>query len=76
MGVQRRVAASVEMGICRLSHAEELKVWAMVCQVERREGAPQMELGCLWWRIFLAMVCLRMECEVVKLEWVIEDLRL
>ena len=47
----------------------------MVCQVEEsREGAPQMELGCLWWRILLAMVCLEVACEEVKLwvtwEWV------
>ena len=56
-----------------LSLAEELKVLAMVCLVEeRREGAPQMVVGCLWWRIFLAMVCLVEECEVVKLEEVKE----
>ena len=44
----------------------------MFCQEERREGPPQMMVGCLWWRIFLAMVCLRVECEVVKLERVKE----
>ena len=47
----------------------------MVYQEERREGAPQMVVGCLWWRIFLAMVCLKVGCDgkVVKLERVKED---
>ena len=45
---------------------EELRV-ATFCLEERREGAPQVVMGCLWWRIFLAMVCLKVECEEVKL---------
>ena len=37
----------------------------MVCQVEEwREGAPQVVVGCLWWRFFFGVV----EYEVVKLE--------
>ena len=46
-----------------LSHAEEWMELAMVCQEERRvamvcqveewrEGSPQVEVGCLWWRFF------------------------
>ena len=43
----------------------------MVCQVEERSWAPQVELGCLW---RVAMVCLMEECEVVRLEeMVLED---
>ena len=42
---------------------------AMVCQVEERSGAPQMVVGCLWWRILeMAMVCLVEFLEVVRLE--------
>ena len=65
--------------VWRLSLAvewKELVRWevTIVCLVEeRREGAPQMVVGCLWWRIFLAMVCLKVECEVVKLGRVKED---
>ena len=45
----------------------------MVCQVEEwREGAPQVKVGCLWWRIFWAMVCQMVVCEVVRL-WEMED---
>ena len=46
----------------------------MFCQEWGRERAGQMMVGCLWWRIFLAMVCLMMECEEVELsvalDWV------
>ena len=61
---QRRVGigVQVEKGALPISHAEELKELAMVCQEERRE-APQMLMGCLWWSFFLAMVCLRVECK-------------
>ena len=47
---------------------EEWRV-AMVWQVEeRREATPQMEVGCLWWKVFLAMVCLVERWKVAKLE--------
>ena len=38
----------------------------------RREWAPQVEMGCPL-EIFLAMVCLMEECEVVRLEREMED---
>ena len=50
----------------------------MVCQEERKEGAPQMVLGCL---LVVAMVCLeeermamvcQVECLEVELEKVME----
>ena len=45
----------------------------MVCHVdEGREGAPLMVVGCPWWRFFLAMVCLKVECKVVRLERMME----
>ena len=31
-----------------------------------------MEVGCLWWKVFLAMVCLVERWKVVKLEEVME----